>query len=178
MIHKEKSEIKGLNIITGSKFIDLRGMLLKPYSIDFLPLDIDFHIKEVWFSKSVKNVIRGMHLQIKPFECEKIISVIDGIVEDVVLDLRANSKTYGTYFSIVLSDENALSLLIPGGCAHGYKVLSEKAIVMYLGNEINVPRCDVGIRWDSFGYDWKIEKPILSKKDMKLPTFVTGKTIY
>lgn len=171
-------EIEGVHVISGKKFSDMRGVLLKPYSIDFLPLEIDFHVEEVWFTKSVRNVIRGMHLQIKPYECVKIVSVIDGCVEDVVLDLRCNSKTYGKYFSIILSDEDALSLYIPGGCAHGYKVLSDKAVVMYLGNEKNVPQCDVGVRWDSFGYDWKISAPIISDKDKNLMTFEHAMDIY
>ena len=78
-----------------------------------------------------KNVLRGLHFQKKPFSQSKLISVSAGKIFDVVVDLRKNSKTYGQYFSKVLSAEKNESLFIPAGFAHGYLTLSENAIINY-----------------------------------------------
>jgi dTDP-4-dehydrorhamnose 3,5-epimerase/CDP-3, 6-dideoxy-D-glycero-D-glycero-4-hexulose-5-epimerase len=168
------TKINGLYIIDGLKFNDLRGDLIKPFSESFIknttfPINTEF--KEVWFTKSHKNVVRAMHLQVGDHSCEKLVSVINGAVLDVILDVRQESETYGQIFEMELNDKNAISLYVPKGCAHGYKVLTNNSITMYMATEINVPKDDVGIRWDSFGYDWKINMPILSERDKNLPTF-------
>lgn len=169
--------LKGAYIIEGKRFIDNRGELIKPYSINFMPDNINLDFKETWFTKSKRDVIRGMHLQIHPYACEKLVSAISGKVLDVLLDLRKDSPTYGEIFEFELSGEKVHSLYIPKGVAHGYKVL-EDSIVMYMATEVNVSKCDVGIRWDSFGYDWKVGNPIISEKDKTLPLFCTGVTKY
>ncbi len=174
----EKTIIDGLFIIDGLNFKDLRGELVKPFSSIWFPDSVNKDIKEVWFTKSKKNVIRGMHLQVAPYPCEKIVSVIDGCVHDVILDLRKNSKTYGKTFDIEMSSDDIKAIYIPTGCAHGYIVLSDKAIVMYMGTEKNVSECEVGLKWNSFGYDWGIENPILSQKDENLEPFILGKIFF
>jgi|LSQX01.2.fsa_nt_gb dTDP-4-dehydrorhamnose 3,5-epimerase/CDP-3, 6-dideoxy-D-glycero-D-glycero-4-hexulose-5-epimerase len=166
--------IDGLLVFEGFKFTDLRGSLIKPYSKLFFKdeneeKNLDF--KEVWFTKSKKNVIRGMHLQVGEYACEKIVSVIQGKVLDVIIDIRKNSKTYGKVFEIELSDDNNKAVYIPTGCAHGYKVLEDNTIAMYMATEVNMPNYDVGIMWNSFSYNWKIENPIISDKDNNLPSF-------
>jgi dTDP-4-dehydrorhamnose 3,5-epimerase len=170
--------IEGLYLVEGKQFTDLRGELIKPYSSNFLKEDLNQAFKEVWFTKSKQNVIRGMHLQVKPFACEKFVSVIDGLILDVIIDIRNGSKTYGQLFKTELSYANNQSLYIPQGCAHGYKVLSPSAIVMYMATEINYSNLDVGIRWDSIGFDWGISNPILSEKDMNLNPFLPGETYF
>ena len=173
-----ETNIKGLYVIEGKRFTDLRGELVKPYSQDFMPDDLNLNFKEVWFTKSKLNVIRGMHLQVAPFACEKAVSAIEGSVLDVILDLRKDSETYGKTFETVLSSEEIKTLYIPKGCAHGYKVLTDKSIVMYMATEVNVGHCDIGIRWNSFDYDWKTDNPILSEKDLNLEPFIYGKTMF
>jgi dTDP-4-dehydrorhamnose 3,5-epimerase len=170
-----KTNIEGLFTIEGKRFVDLRGELIKPFSTNLMPEGLNLNIKEVWFTKSIKNVIRGMHLQIQPYACEKIVSVINGEVLDVILDLRNGSKTYGQTYETQLSAETIKALYIPKGCAHGYKVI-EDSLVMYMGTEVNVSSCDIGIKWNTFGYDWKIDNPILSKKDYDLEPFKYGHT--
>ncbi|HHX66868.1 MAG TPA: dTDP-4-keto-6-deoxy-D-glucose epimerase [Gallicola sp.] len=168
------TDIEGLLILDGFRFNDLRGSLIKPYSKSFFKgyeNKINLDIKETWFTKSHKNVIRGMHLQVGEFACEKIVSVIQGKLLDVILDIRKTSKTYGKVFEIELNEDEPKAIYIPVGCAHGYKVLEDNTMTMYMATEINVPKCDVGIRWNSFNYDWKIEKPIISEKDLNLPLF-------
>jgi dTDP-4-dehydrorhamnose 3,5-epimerase len=169
----EDAEIEGLYIVHGLNFPDLRGSLIKPFSKSFFEKksSLNLNFKETWFTKSHTGVIRAMHLQVGEFSCEKLISVIQGAVLDVVLDIRKDSKTYGQWLDFELSEENPISLYIPKGCAHGYKVLKEKSITMYMATEVNIPKDEMGIRWDSFGYDWKIENPIISERDKNLPLF-------
>lgn len=167
--------INGLYVIELNPFNDLRGQLLKPFNaIQFAensPTEINIDIKEVWFTKSKLNVIRAMHLQVGELACEKIVSVIKGKVLDVILDIREDSSTYGKVFEIELSEDSPKALYIPIGCAHGYKVLQDESIVMYMSTQNHSAKDDVGIDYKSFGYDWKIENPIISEKDKNLPAF-------
>lgn len=176
--HRMNSRIKtttidGLYLIEGLNCTDYRGSLVKPFSKLFFDeiCDINLDFKETWFTKSHRDVIRAMHLQIGDSACEKLVSVIQGAVLDVILDIRKDSLTYGEYFEIELHDDLPFGLYVPKGCAHGYKVLEDNSITMYMATQVNVPKDDVGIRWDSFGYDWKITNPILSEKDKGLPLF-------
>lgn len=167
-----ETKIPGLYIIDSLRFEDLRGELIKPFNYDkYSELGVNLDFKETWFTKSKKNVIRAMHLQINEMACEKLVSVINGAVMDVVLDLRPESEAFGKYFEIELNDKMPKALYIPKGCAHGYKVLEENTITMYCATKVHSAEHDLGIKWDSFGYDWKIENPILSDKDLGLIEF-------
>lgn len=170
----KKTNIEGLYVINYKKYEDLRGELKKPYSFDeFKKYQIiNYNFKEVWFTYSKMNVIRGMHYQTGEKGCEKLVSCIKGKVLDVILDLRINSKTYGEYFSIELCEDDPIALYIPINCAHGYKVMEEGSMMMYMATEIHSPDHDVGVKWDSFGFDWEVnENPIISDKDQSLPNF-------
>ena len=167
-----ETKISGLYIIDALRFEDLRGELIKPFNFDkYSGLDVNLEFKETWFTKSKKNVIRAMHLQIGEMACEKLVCVINGSVIDVILDLRPESETFGQYFEIELNDKTPKALYIPEGCAHGYKVLEENTITMYCATKVHSAEHDLGIKWDSFGYDWKIQNPILSDKDISLIEF-------
>jgi len=170
----EKTIIEGLYLIEGLNCPDHRGSLIKPFSELFFEgiSEINLDFKETYFTKSHKNVIRAMHLQVGDFACEKLVTVIQGSILDVVLDIRSDSPTYGNYFDIELNDNIPVGLYIPKGCAHGYKVLKDNSITMYMATAVNSPKDDVGIRWNSFGYDWNIENPILSERDKNLPNFM------
>tara|TARA_B100001059_G_C17631998_1_gene474911 strand:+ start:110 stop:637 length:528 start_codon:yes stop_codon:yes gene_type:complete len=171
----KKTKIDGLFLIEGLHFFDERGQLLKPFSESFKensPHLINTTFKEVWFTKSHKNVIRAMHLQTGVLACEKLVSVINGGVLDVILDVRKESKTFGEYLSFELNDTKSKSLYIPKGCAHGYKVLKNNTITMYMATEIHDPKNDTGIKWDSFGFNWDIDNPIISERDKILPEFM------
>jgi dTDP-4-dehydrorhamnose 3,5-epimerase len=168
------TKIKDLYVIEGLRFTDSRGELLKPFSESFLKKNshsINSNFKEIWFTKSHKDVIRAMHLQIGEHACEKLVSVINGAVLDVVLDIRPKSVTYGQYLTFELNDMESKSLYIPKGCAHGYKVLLDNSITLYMATDVHDAINDVGIKWDSFGFDWDILNPIMSEKDKNLPTF-------
>lgn len=174
-----ETNIEGLFLINLSPFNDVRGQLLKPFNFfsykENLPTGINVDVKEVWFTKSKLDVIRAMHLQVGKLACEKIVSIIKGKVHDVILDIREDSSTYGQTFDVVLDEINPTALYIPVGCAHGYRVLQDDSIVMYMSTQDHMAKDDIGIRYDSFGFDWKISDPIISEKDSQLPLFGTYK---
>jgi len=167
----EDTFIKGLKIIRLNKFTDQRGSFLKVFNKDFFKennLVTDF--QESYFSVSQKNVIRGMHFQVPPFEHTKLVYLNQGAVTDVVLDIRKNSETFGKYFSIKLTEEEPVAIYIPIGCAHGFISHSDNSMVTYLQTSVYNAASDQGIRYDSFGMDWGISNPIISDRDLGFKT--------
>ena len=168
----KETEIEGLYLFDCLDFPDSRGSLLKPFSVSFFKdmnsaLNVSF--KEPWFTKSHKDVIRAMHFQVGPKACAKLVSVIQGAVLDVVIDLRADSKSFSKVFSIELNSNQPQAIYIPIGCAHGYKVLENNTITLYMATDTHDADNDVGILWNSIDFDWAIGNPVLSDRDMKLP---------
>lgn len=165
--------IGGLYVIEGLRFPDNRGELLKPFAETFfaeMP-GLNIEIKETWFTKSHKDVIRGMHMQLGEHASEKLVSVINGHLIDVILDAREASPTYGQVFDIELSGTVPRTLYIPIGCAHGYKVLEDNTITMYMATQNHDAKGDTGVNWKSINYDWGLENPVVSQKDIELPPF-------
>ena len=119
-------------------------------------------------SFSKKNIIRGLHLQIKNPQ-GKFLTVIKGKIFDVVVDLRKKSKTYGKHFSKILSAKNSLSIYIPPGFAHGFCALDKENFVVYSCTQYRNARSEIGIRYNDrdLNIKWPIKKPILSTKDKK-----------
>ena len=130
-------------------------------------------------SFSKKNVIRGLHLQTK-YSQEKYVSVLKGAILDVVVDLRKESRTYGKHYKIILSDENAKSIFIPAGFAHGFLALKKENIIYYTCTNYRSAKHEVGILWNDkdLKIKWPIKKPIVSKKDKKNMKFIEFKKIY
>ncbi len=154
-------------IITLPSFDDARGNFTKTFHDTILKEnDIDFTLKESYFSISKKDVIRGMHFQIPPHQHSKIVFCPKGAILDVIIDLRKNSATYGRYFATELSKQNHKAYYIPEGFAHGFKSLTEDAITYYLVSSEYSKEHDTGIRYDSFGFDWEVENPIISERDL------------
>jgi dTDP-4-dehydrorhamnose 3,5-epimerase/CDP-3, 6-dideoxy-D-glycero-D-glycero-4-hexulose-5-epimerase len=127
--------------------------------------------KENYYSISGKNVIRGMHFQIPPFEHVKVVYLNQGKIFDVVLDLRKDSTTFGQYYSIIISFDNPIMIYIPVGCAHGFLSLEDNSIVSYLQTSSYNKESDTGIRWDSFGMNWNAIDPIISERDKSFQRF-------
>ena len=159
-----KTPIKGLIVITNNKFVDSRGYFREVLLEKTIKKKFIFNI----LSYSKKNVIRGLHFQEKKPQ-GKFISVIKGKIIDVVVDLRKNSKTYGRYFKIILSERNCTSVYIPGGFAHGFGGLEKENIVIYSCTNYRYKKGERGILWNDkvLKINWGIKKPILSLKDKK-----------
>lgn len=167
----KKTAISNTFIIEPLVFTDLRGSFIKNFNYnDFTKQGLSFDIKETYYSDSRKNVIRGMHFQIPPFDHEKLVYVTTGTILDVVLDIRAFSPTYGKFISIELSEHNNRCVYIGKGCAHGFLSLSDNTRVMYMQTSEHSPDHDAGIRWNSFGMDWETDSPTLSDRDRSFPT--------
>ncbi|WP_100613697.1 dTDP-4-dehydrorhamnose 3,5-epimerase family protein [Confluentibacter citreus] len=162
----EKTELLGVNIIDNFVATDERGTFVKTFSNeDFNRKELKFDIKETYYSISKKNVIRGMHFQLPPFEHKKLVFVIQGSIIDVIVDLRKESITYKKSISIELSANNRKALFIPEGFAHGFKSLEDNTITVYHVSSVYNSGADSGIYYDSIDFDWELINPIISERD-------------
>ena len=165
------SEFQDIKIIENAYAYDMRGNFIKTFNEEeFLRLGLNADFKETYYSTSQKDVIRGMHFQLPPYEHDKIIHVICGSVIDVIVDLRKESKNYKRHIAIRLTGNRPRSIYIPKGFAHGFQCLENNTIMLYQVTTGYQPNCDSGIAYDSIGYDWKIEDPILSERDQHFIT--------
>jgi dTDP-4-dehydrorhamnose 3,5-epimerase len=160
-----KINIKGIKIFKSKIFFDNRGYFKEIYKEKLLPK------KKIIFncaSSSKKNVLRGLHLQVKNPQA-KFLTVIKGKIFDVLVDLRKNSKTFGKYFSIYLSNKSYSSIYIPEGFAHGFCCLDKENIIYYGCSSYREEKYEIGILWNDqdLKIKWPIKKPILSDKDSK-----------
>ena len=168
----ETCEIEGLKIITPTVFGDARGYFVETYNYnDYKEAGIDQIFVQDNQSSSVKNVLRGMHFQIR-YPQDKLVRVIAGEVFDVALDLRPGSKTYGKWFGVHLSAENKKQFFIPKNFAHGFLVLSDYAEFAYKCTDFYHPGDEGGIMYNDpeVGIEWPIApgcEPIMSERDHK-----------
>lgn len=173
-------ELKDTNL-KGCKFgkldtiSDPRGTFTKVFqNSQIKKLFPDFQVAESYITKSQPGVLRGMHFQIPPDDHEKIVICLEGRVLDVLLDLRSG-KSFGQYDSVNISEQSKNFVVIPKGVAHGFFAY-EMSTLLYLVSTQHAPNNDCGIKWDSFGYQWPTETPVLSERDKKhqpLHQFVT-----
>ena len=119
-------------------------------------------------SYSKKNVLRGLHLQMKKSQ-GKYISVIKGKIFDVAVDLRNKSPTFGKYYSLIISENSDFSFYIPEGFAHGFLCLSKKCTVNYKCSTYRDIKSEKTLKWndETLNIKWPIKEPILSTKDKK-----------
>ena len=135
----------GLKIINSEKFTDSRGEFRELFRKNVVSAKKDF--KFTCYSRSKKNVLRGLHLQ-KPNAQGKYITVIKGKILDVAVDLRKKSKTYKKYYKIILSSENCKSIYIPEGFAHGFLSLDEDNMIVYHLTNYRSKKDEIGIKWN------------------------------
>lgn len=158
-------ELPGIYLIKQRDFSDLRGNFVKTFNhTTFLKFGLCGEFKESFFSESKKNVIRGMHFQIPPSDHHKVVTVYAGSILDVIVDLRSG-ENFGKYITVELSREDATAVYIPEGCAHGFLSLTEGAVVNYMTSTEHSPENEKGIHYESFGFDWPVENPIMSERD-------------
>ncbi len=169
-----ETNISGLNIIEPKVFEDNRGYFFESYNQKtFQQHDLYYSFVQDNESLSSYGTIRGLHYQLAPYAQSKLVRVISGKIFDVAVDIRKNSPTFGQWQGIELSSENKYQLLIPKGFAHGFSVLSEKAVVLYKCDSFYSPESERGINFKdpSLNIDWKISdnEAIVSAKDRVLP---------
>tara|TARA_B100001029_G_C14762263_1_gene286576 strand:- start:39 stop:557 length:519 start_codon:yes stop_codon:yes gene_type:complete len=159
-----KTKFKGLYVFEGQTFRDQRGFLRECFRKKIIKRNLVFSI----VSKSKKNVLRGLHLQVhKPQE--KFLTVLKGKILDVAVDLRRSSKTFGKHFKIILSEKKSNHLLIPKGFAHGFLSLEKESIVLYNCSTYRYKKGERSIIWNDkdLKIRWGIKNPVVSKKDQK-----------
>lgn len=170
-----KTNIEGLLIIKPKVFGDDRGFFLETYQQNkYQALGIAETFVQDNRSRSTKGVLRGLHFQ-KTKPQGKLVTVTQGTVFDVAVDLRPNSPTFGQHESIILTEENKLQFYIPPGFAHGFCVLSDIADFEYKCTEFYDPMDEGGIIWNDpvLAIQWPIDAPSLSGKDLNQPLFTT-----
>ena len=168
--------IQDLCIIEPSVFKDRRGYFLETFNLEkFKKVVSPIDFVQDNESKSCKGVLRGLHFQKPPFEQAKLVRCIEGVVLDIAVDIRKNSKTYGMHVSVILSGKNKRQLFVPRGFAHGFLVLSRSAIFAYKVDNIYAPDYDEGIRWcdKKLNIQWGLKEGevLVSAKDADLPLF-------
>tara|TARA_B100000401_G_C52691479_1_gene664679 strand:- start:36 stop:548 length:513 start_codon:yes stop_codon:yes gene_type:complete len=157
-----KTKIKGLVLLSTNIYKDRRGFFKEVEKEKILKKKFVFDC----FSYSKKNTLRGLHLQTKNSQA-KIVTVVQGKILDVVVDLRKKSKTYGNYFSIRISQDSNFSIYIPENFAHGFLCLSKECAVYYKCTKYRDKNSETTIKWNDnkLNIKWPIRRPILSEKD-------------
>lgn len=169
----EIQKIEDVILVKPKVFGDNRGFFMEAYKkSEFFENGIAIEFNQDNHSKSTKGVLRGLHYQKSPYAQAKLVRCSKGRIYDVAVDIRPESKTFGQYVKVELSEENKQMLFIPEGFAHGFVVLSEEAELLYKASGEYAPQADRGIRWndETIGINWEIDfEPILSEKDMVQP---------
>lgn len=167
-----KTAFEGLLVLQTVNFQDNRGYFQKLFNFNFFKEhDLDCDFKEFYYSVSNKHVIRGMHFQTPPADHTKVVYVSKGRIRDVVVDLRKSQPTYGKCFTIELNANDGKYLYIPKGFAHGFCSLEDGSICNYAQTSCYNRDNDCGIDSQSIDFDWHVESPILSDRDLTFPKF-------
>lgn len=169
-IKKTPTSLPDVFVLDPRVFGDERGFFLESYNErDFANLGIHDRFVQDNHSRSTRNVLRGLHYQIKHVQ-GKLVRVVEGEILDVAVDLRRSSDTFGKFASVHLSGENKRMLWIPQGFAHGFLVQSESAQVLYKSTEYYAPEYERTLAWNDpeLQIDWELKAdPILSPKDQR-----------
>lgn len=170
-----KGKFNGIYIIELKPFIDERGFFMRTYDENIF---IENGIVRKWVqenhSKSLKKgIIRGLHFQLPPYSETKLVRCIRGRIQDVFVDLRKNSKTFGKWDSLELSDDNFKCVLIPKGFAHGFCTLTENCEVVYKIDNYYLKEKECGLIWNDVNLNikWETDDPYISDKDKNNITF-------
>ena len=163
-----KTEIEGVWILEPKVFEDARGYFMETWRKEDFNAHIGYDVSFVQDnqSSSSRGVLRGLHYQKGEASQAKLVRVLQGEVLDVAVDLRKESPTFGKYVGVILREETKRQLFIPRGFAHGFQVLSEKAVFTYKVDNRYAPEAEAGLRYDD--PDVNIQWPIINPKDLIL----------
>lgn len=166
-----ETDLPGCLVVEPQVFGDERGFFYESFNRDkLLARGLDLHFVQGNVSRSARGVLRGLHYQ-WPKPQGKLVSVLEGEVWDVAVDIRRGSPTFGRWTAVVLNAGNKRHFWVPEGFAHGFCVLSEHATFTYLCTQTYDAQADAGIRWNdaTLAIDWPIAEPSLSAKDARTP---------
>lgn len=174
-LETENLPLQGAFVIRSKEFYDERGVFLKLYDRNILgSRNVNPLFVEDYTSISKKGVVRGLHYQLAPYSQAKLVHCTRGMVFDAMIDLRRSSNTFGKWHSLILSEDNRLSVFVPRGFAHGYLSMEDSSAVSYRVDNDYAPEYERGIVWNdpSLGIDWPvIDNYVVSEKDLAWPTF-------
>lgn len=164
-----KTALEGCVVIEPKVHGDTRGFFYESFNADrFAEAGLDLKFVQTNVSRSEQGVLRGLHYQ-WPNPQGKLVSVLEGEVYDVAVDIRVGSPTFGRWAAAILSAENKRHFWVPEGFAHGFAVLSGPATFLYQCTALYDAPSDASIRWNdaALAIDWPLAKPTLSEKDEK-----------
>lgn len=176
MIDVVELPIPGAKIFKLKQHIDSRGWFTETFRVSWLKEAgiTDQFIFDYWSFNKSKNTLRGLHAQSKDTPQSKLIMVLNGSIQDVLVDARPHSITYKHHCSIILTKDNPCIVYIPKGCYHGFLTLEPNTFVGYKLDNYHNPNAEVGIKWncETLNIDWlKTKKPILSVRDTLHPSW-------
>jgi dTDP-4-dehydrorhamnose 3,5-epimerase len=183
------TDLPGIVVIEPKVFGDDRGYFVETWQhARYRDAGLPASFVQDNLSLSTRGVLRGLHFQ-NPKSQGKLVTVLQGEVYDVAVDIRVGSPTFGRWVGVVLSGESKRQIYIPPGFAHGFCVTSETALFTYKCTDLYAPEAEHGVSWNDPDLDirWPIEQPTLSSKDSGyqrlrdldrsiLPTYSAGST--
>lgn len=175
-----KTDFSGVWIFEPNVFYDERGYFTETFNHTTLATtDIPSTFVQDNEAKSTKGVLRGLHYQVGEFAQSKLVRVVYGEVQDVIVDLRTEQPTYGQHLSILLSGQNKRQLYVPKGFAHGYLVTSEEAIFTYKCDNYYQKAAEGGLIYNdpALAINWLLDEVIVSDKDQVLPVLGSHRPI-
>ena len=167
-----ETKLPGVLIIEPTVFDDTRGFFKETYQAQrYRDAGIEYDFVQDNHSRSQKGVLRGLHFQISKPQ-GKLVSCSQGAVFDVAVDVDPLSATFGQYVGIELTEDNHRQFWLPPGYAHGFCVLTDTADFQYKCTDYYDPSDEGGLIWNDpdVAIKWPIDQPLLSDKDIKLPT--------
>lgn len=171
----QETSLSGVMLVRFSPKTDERGYFMRIWDMN---LAESYGLVSAWVQESVsfskhKNTLRGLHFQSEPFMETKFITVLRGVIMDVVVDIRPDSPTFGKWESFVLEEDIPSALYIPRGFAHGFKTQSDDCQMLYKMDTPYNSMHESGIIWCDRNLDinWDITDPIISKRDSEFQTF-------
>lgn len=182
-MHIIETDLDGVVIVEPQIFGDRRGYFFESFSLRAF----DEAVRPIRFvqdneSRSSYGVLRGLHFQKLPYAQSKLVRVISGAVLDVAVDIRRGSPTFGRYVAVELSGENHRQLFIPRGFAHGFAVLSPRALFQYKCDAPYAPQSEGAIAWNDpqIGIDWRLDPAdvLLSEKDSRHPRLDEARKLF
>ncbi len=165
------TSIPGVILVEPDLYRDARGFFLETFHAGkYGEAGIPQSFVQDNHSLSVRDTLRGLHMQVKNPQ-GKLVRVVEGEIWDVAVDVRPESPSFGQWTAATLSADNFHQLYIPPGCAHGFCVLSDHAQVQYKCTTLYAPSDEVGIAWDdpALAITWPVAQPLLSERDTRHP---------
>lgn len=164
-----ETKLAGAYIIDLNKIEDDRGFFARTFCTQELEdHNLISDVKQANMSWNEKSgTMRGMHYQVDPYQETKLVRCVRGALYDVIIDLRADSPTYGEWVGVELTADNHRALFVPRDFAHGFVTLEDNTDAFYMVSQSYVPNAESGIRWNDpkFAIDWPIQPTLVSEKD-------------